>query len=102
MFMPPPRSTLFPYTTLFRSDRGGDVHHQDQGDGLLRGELHRLLGVDRGERHHRGDARLVKEDAQEEAPQIVIRSEEHTSELQSRPHLVCRLLLEKKKKIESE
>src|SRR5216684_4950248 len=70
MIRRPPRSTLFPYTTLFRSHRG-------------RSALHR-----RGRRH----PRRVR------APQPRARSEEHTSELQSRLHLVCRLLLEKKKK----
>src|SRR5438552_13932920 len=66
MIRRPPRSTLFPYTTLFRSVRPVPLGR-----------------VDLGERH-RGDGRL--------------RSEEHTSELQSPDHLVCRLLLEKKKK----
>src|SRR5690554_7198040 len=70
MLRRPPRSTLFPYTTLFRSDRGRRVRR------------HRRLGhAGRRGRGHRRRAR----------------SEEHTSELQSRPHLVCRLLLEKKK-----
>src|SRR5436305_15345616 len=76
----PPRSTLFPYTTLFRSQRkmcregplpdirSGGAHYEQVrlGQGLPRSDLE-------------------------------YRSEEHTSELQSRPHLVCRLLLEKKK-----
>src|SRR3712207_8908501 len=101
MIRRPPRSTLFPYTTLFRSDLLAVLHrlergpHRDLGlavadvaadqpvhrDGLLhvpldlldRGELVRRLGVRE-------------------------RSEEHTSELQSRQYLVCRLLLEKKNK----
>src|SRR2546422_3909566 len=73
MIRRPPRSTLFPYTTLFRS-RGGA----------------RLLAGD-GRRERVG--RLV-----ETARRAGVRSEEHTSELQSRLHLVCRLLLEKKKK----
>src|SRR3989442_5979716 len=64
MIRRPPRSTLFPYTTLFRSDDAV------RWDGSRHGDCHRAGG----------------------------RSEEHTSELQSRPHLVCRLLLEKKKK----
>src|SRR5436305_8105504 len=64
----PPRSTLFPYTTLFRSDV------------TVRVELHRRVRDNIGR-----DRRPM------------LRSEEHTSELQSRPHLVCRLLLEKKK-----
>src|SRR5436305_9303507 len=68
MIRRPPRSTLFPYTTLFRSLLDLLAHHHHQV-----GEL-----VDHD--HHEGQAR----------------SEEHTSELQSRPHLVCRLLLEKK------
>src|SRR3989442_10664546 len=73
MIRRPPRSTLFPYTTLFRS-----VVRLDDGHGVPR------LGRDLG------DAR-THETAADDA-----RSEEHTSELQSRPHLVCRLLLEKK------
>src|SRR3989442_11029082 len=80
MIRRPPRSTLFPYTTLFRSQLGSlgalPLHvaeavlqlRQALGDGLV------TLGID-------------------------LRSEEHTSELQSRPHLVCRLLLEKKKNV---
>src|SRR5437870_11523551 len=67
----PPRSTLFPYTTLFRSD-------------VLRREGRELRRLRDG---------VVHEARGEELP----RSEEHTSELQSRGHLVCRLLLEKKK-----
>src|SRR2546430_8599220 len=72
MIRRPPRSTLFPYTTLFRSHKTG-VH--DQGLIMLR-------------RDGFGDGGLVER-----------RSEEHTSELQSQSNLVCRLLLEKKKKI---
>src|SRR5438876_1607959 len=75
MIRPPPRSTLFPYTTLFRSHRPGRGGRQG-GRGERRG------GVGRGG----GGARRGP------------RSEEHTSELQSPVHLVCRLLLEKKKK----
>src|SRR5436305_10773775 len=70
MIRRPPRSTLFPYTTLFRSRKGINGHK-----GLIGG-----VGLD-----------YVARDGDK-------RSEEHTSELQSRPHLVCRLLLEKKKK----
>src|SRR5258708_22597300 len=69
MIRRPPRSTLFPYTTLFRSDRGCPGDAADQG-------------VDPGWRAVSSERR---------------RSEEHTSELQSPDHLVCRLLLEKKK-----
>src|SRR2546422_5432695 len=80
MIRRPPRSTLFPYTTLFRSRAGRAVlaRHLPQAargvDGL---EPERHLG----DRSHQ------------------LRSEEHTSELQSRLHLVCRLLLEKKKQL---
>src|SRR3989442_9536844 len=74
MIRRPPRSTLFPYTTLFRSHA---VAHC-----LVREQIELLLQV----------ARDVDRAGGAE------RSEEHTSELQSRPHLVCRLLLEKKKK----
>src|SRR4051794_41512575 len=75
MIRPPPRSTLFPYTTLFRSeDAVGNVRSLVRPTGLP----------------------LVGSVA---AGQPILRSEEHTSELQSPVHLVCRLLLEKKKKI---
>src|SRR3712207_7162845 len=94
MIRQPPRSTLFPYTTLFRSP--GDVEHVQHGrqtaaleDRVGRG----LADVDRRrgrERHGRGgEGRGVIEP-------VAHRSEEHTSELQSRQYLVCRLLLEKK------
>src|SRR3989442_11762118 len=72
MIRRPPRSTLFPYTTLFRSARARQRPRRSVGG-------HCLLDA----RRRRGPVRR--------------RSEEHTSELQSRPHLVCRLLLEKKK-----
>src|SRR5437868_11460022 len=79
----PPRSTLFPYTTLFRS------HEQ----GARRGECVRAAGADGGDTV--GRLNDVAGAANQE--QVVLRSEEHTSELQSRFDLVCRLLLEKKK-----
>src|SRR3989442_10602154 len=86
MIRRPPRSTLFPYTTLFRSGRrGGSVDEVDN----------RPLnpGV-RTAQENRRPRSLLERAADFET----LRSEEHTSELQSRPHLVCRLLLEKKKK----
>src|SRR5688572_32743709 len=76
MIRRPPRSTLFPYTTLFRS---GSVPRRGFADGGWRGSRH----------HRRPLARLAVR---------MVRSEEHTSELQSQSNLVCRLLLEKKKK----
>src|SRR2546426_2821894 len=83
MIRRPPRSTLFPYTTLFRSlpalaGRGNDRR--------VAGNLSQLSRVERPHRGHAGDRRTLR------------RSEEHTSELQSPCNLVCRLLLEKKKK----
>src|SRR5206468_11063851 len=95
MLRRPPRPTLFPYTTLFRSRR------QQQGPGEIGGGIGEDIGgvgneyagarggghVDVIEPH-----RDIRNDAN------AIRSEEHTSELQSRSDLVCRLLLEKKKK----
>src|SRR2546422_11742397 len=91
MIRRPPRSTLFPYTTLFRSLsslRGGGAF------GLRDRTAHRPVSVFRRTgRHAREDAGRAQR-RHEKA-----RSEEHTSELQSRLHLVCRLLLEKKKKV---
>src|SRR3712207_7230186 len=90
MIRRPPRSTLFPYTTLFRSRRlveheHARVRHQGAGKrdelALAGGELHAALA----------DLRVVPVRQRRDE-----RSEEHTSELQSRQYIVCRLLLEKK------
>src|SRR5690625_6277173 len=88
MIRRPPRSTLFPYTTLFRS----------QAVGVLRKRAY----FDIMERHglESGGGSVQTGDFSIESG-YEARSEEHTSELQSRGHLVCRLLLEKKKKIQS-
>src|SRR3712207_8319889 len=91
MIRRPPRSTLFPYTTLFRS-------HVREGRGLgpVPGPGGDLGRIDVADGHHlRVLAAPVRGDRQVVHP----RSEEHTSELQSRQYLVCRLLLEKKKSI---
>src|SRR3712207_2482271 len=90
----PPRSTLFPYTTLFRSD--GVI--LDLGCGIAQ----RRPGGEQLCRHarDRGKIEHPKREVDEVHAQIHhARSEEHTSELQSRQYLVCRLLLEKKKSI---
>src|SRR3712207_8478064 len=99
MIRRPPRSTLFPYTTLFRSlaleddgEAGYDVPQKALGP----------EAENRGEDRGAGDARkrVLDEDADEDEDDYRedhVRSEEHTSELQSRQYLVCRLLLEKKK-----
>src|SRR2546425_5087863 len=91
MIRRPPRSTLFPYTTLFRSP-------QSERDAPER----RVVGQDRAhghaeQRQHviRGHARIQRD--RPDAARVQERSEEHTSELQSLAYLVCRLLLEKKK-----
>src|SRR5687767_15712822 len=88
----PPRSTLFPYTTLFRSRR--DVVDLDRDAGLL-GQLPQLRDQHRGQPRDPRVGLLLLQDAQ--SRQARGRSEEHTSELQSLAYLVCRLLLEKKK-----
>src|SRR5439155_25060098 len=80
MILRHPRSTLFPYTTLFRSF-----------DRLDSGELELGIGTFGAVGERFGSAAVLED-------RFVARSEEHTSELQSRGHLVCRLLLEKKKK----
>src|SRR5437870_10374834 len=95
-----PRSTLFPYTTLFRSmqdprDRGIQdrqvVAHHDQRTLVRREEFHQPS--------LRVDVEVVRGLIEQEQIRSPERSEEHTSELQSRGHLVCRLLLEKKNKL---
>src|SRR3989442_8329641 len=83
MIRRPPRSTLFPYTTLFRSP----VLHEGLSP-----------APDSSGPHDHFDAFLLQSlDRFLKEKGVEVRSEEHTSELQSRPHLVCRLLLEKKK-----
>src|SRR3989442_10927141 len=90
MIRRPPRSTLFPYTTLFRSE------HADRTLGWCR-RAHQSLG--QAQARIRGQAPEGGLVCPSGFPdRSAARSEEHTSELQSRPHLVCRLLLEKKKK----
>src|SRR3712207_7292305 len=95
MIRRPPRSTLFPYTTLFRS-RHDDLR-QRHVDGALRQFLAEAALV---ELRHERALELVAL-VEERHPEREARSEEHTSELQSRQYLVCRLLLEKKKSINS-
>src|SRR2546422_7915916 len=91
MIRRPPRSTLFPYTTLFRS---GVAHQTARDDHLL---PHAARQLARQRALFAGELELLNQRLRA-ALEIRDRSEEHTSELQSRLHLVCRLLLEKKKK----
>src|SRR2546425_3887972 len=90
MIRRPPRSTLFPYTTLFRSARA------PAGRGGASGVV-ALFPRGRGA-SKRGRPRLLGRSGRRAAELALRRSEEHTSELQSLAYLVCRLLLEKKKK----
>src|SRR3712207_7676742 len=102
MIRRPPRSTLFPYTTLFRSEQRTEILQQAQAEaerltGRTRGESDQMLGQARRQRDEiLGTARRQRDEILAQA-QAEARSEEHTSELQSRQYLVCRLLLEKKK-----
>src|SRR3712207_7071047 len=93
MIRRPPRSTLFPYTTLFRSDQAGFGLDQDAGEVVAAERLE--LDPDRQAALQLGQQ--VGWLAEVEGAAGDERSEEHTSELQSRQYLVCRLLLEKKK-----
>src|SRR5690349_23497798 len=94
MIRRPPRSTLFPYTTLFRSGELGE-HHQDDHRQQHQEEERRLALAVTGMPHQQRPAEHQQARDRSDAQH---RSEEHTSELQSRRDLVCRLLLEKKKK----
>src|SRR5258707_7541144 len=85
MIRRPPRSTLFPYTTLFRSCAGQSVVMGSVG------QSHQRPG-------HRSREGSIEQRAIRNSEWHAVRSEEHTSELQSRQYLVCRLLLEKKNK----
>src|SRR3712207_7572393 len=94
MIRRPPRSTLFPYTTLFRS-RGVIVAHSTLAAGLA-AAARQISGL--------GEDDLIALTNEGQGPQGIasaVRSEEHTSELQSRQYLVCRLLLEKKNSMRS-
>src|SRR3712207_8476753 len=101
MIRRPPRSTLFPYTTLFRSERDRAGATEVHGAGV--GQHHPAVGDRRG-----AAVAVVDDEVRDvggrargglELEARLRRSEEHTSELQSRQYLVCRLLLEKKKKM---
>src|SRR2546430_5590644 len=89
MIRRPPRSTLFPYTTLFRSDAVGRKPHPSHVQAAV---------IDQVLDQSREDGFMSKVNRRHEYNLPIHRSEEHTSELQSQSNLVCRLLLEKKKK----
>src|SRR5690348_18083250 len=91
MRRPPPRSTLFPYTTLFRSEAPVELQQYRRDRGAQR-------DGDRQRRHEGRDYAPAVARGEPVGEEQDHRSEEHTSELQSPVHLVCRLLLEKKNK----
>src|SRR3712207_8512162 len=99
MIRPPPRSTLFPYTTLFRSWQGTSVDAVCRSAGVTKRNFYEIydnredLFVDLYDRV----SASIRDEVAAAAAAADPRSEEHTSELQSRQYLVCRLLLEKKK-----
>src|SRR2546430_10226496 len=102
MIRRPPRSTLFPYTTLFRSlgepesdDPGIEAHADSPKDfGIESADEH---GAERDpDRHHGNDPGQQTEARRRAESEVIVRSEEHTSELQSQSNLVCRLLLDNK------
>src|SRR3712207_8863528 len=98
MIRRPPRSTLFPYTTLFRSTSGSQFFIVTAPDAGLPPDYALLGRVTKGQAAVKA-IEAVPAEADGKPTQPVVRSEEHTSELQSRQYLVCRLLLEKKKQI---
>src|SRR3712207_7643770 len=102
MIRRPPRSTLFPYTTLFRSpahERPRAVGPRDRGGGKHEAVLEQCagdradLGIDRRDAGRREAPEILGRPDEDRRDVSVLRSEEHTSELQSRQYLVCRLLL---------
>src|SRR3712207_7014153 len=97
MIRRPPRSTLFPYTTLFRSSASSPQRIQVDGMNCIQPSAPAELGPI--VRPKSDSSLLIAPSTSHGTPYAAPRSEEHTSELQSRQYLVCRLLLEKKKRI---
>src|SRR3712207_8533768 len=99
MIRRPPRSTLFPFTTLFRSKPRDDAQQGRLAAAARAEQRGQLPGRDREVDVLEGDevAEALADAGDLDAHDAVSRSEEHTSELQSRQYIVCRLLLEKKK-----
>src|SRR3712207_7036628 len=96
MIRRPPRSTLFPYTTLFRSQFAGSRDQYHRSLDRFYASAGRQVGTEEGDLAARFRRRNWHAGIPEPPADFPSRSEEHTSELQSRQYLVCRLLLEKK------
>src|SRR5438034_7157042 len=94
MLRPPPSSTLFPYTTLFRSQQ----NHDGRGLAVRRSPVNRLFEFQYRQGAGKGRCGFAMRDGEAMPKPRRVRSEEHTSELQSHSDIVCRLLLEKKKR----
>src|SRR5690348_6785631 len=102
MIRRPPRSTLFPYTTLFRSGKEQPIPELEEAmEASLEEDVEYVCDFEEGDKvvyPHHGAGLVMKKETRElmgeEREYLTIRSEEHTSELQSPVHLVCRLLLE--------
>src|SRR2546430_6881607 len=102
MIRRPPRSTLFPYTTLFRSAQYQNVLKEQSPKGNLNKDPQQVERVRAIAKRLIPQTAVFRKDAVDWKWEVnVLRSEEHTSELQSQSNLVCRLLLEKKKKIQN-
>src|SRR5262245_64568227 len=102
MITQPPQDTLFPYTTLFRSlgtycEELENFRDREQSERLSRQSQDALEPAKGFACHLLASGKSYQHSAGEEGPYAMTRSEEHTSELQSLRHLVCRLLLEKRK-----
>src|SRR3712207_8072717 len=98
MIRRPPRFTLFPYTTLFRSRGGAQSFHRNREQGWRHTRRVRLPTGSLNSRRRQAERSRRCSSSSWSISAMGGRSEEHTSELQSRQYLVCRLLLEKKKK----
>src|SRR3712207_8940074 len=94
MIRRPPRSTLFPYTTLFRSDQQTEDREEPRSAEGSTDAAERAR--EKEEAWDKASETVREMEEKDEVPSDLKRSEEHTSELQSRQYLVCRLLLEKK------
>src|SRR3712207_7285194 len=98
MIRRPPRSTLFPYTTLFRSNvKAPQLALTDTPRTVSSSRTHNISNLSQGTSSRRGVWHKIEVQHWRKERSEGKRSEEHTSELQSRQYLVCRLLLEKKK-----